>query len=307
MRPEVATSGSPLLPGAGVMPLPRYVAAGDLSRAVSAADAAAIVSSLNATGYWPAKLGMMTHPFKRQGVATVAPGDFSQTQVGDDTDTSPFPDADASGISTEAYIRNMGALIRFLQRPPQSAATWRIDNLTRIGGHPVTVLGAPRVVDTPHGKAVEFDGEDDGLLLDVNPIAGLTRFRLEIAFAPAAGGPGEQRFLHIEETGSPSRALVELRMLGANQWCLDTYLRDGPVGLALLDWRAAHAADEWHVAALAYDGRTMTSYVDGVRQSAGDVRFSPLGDGRTSIGVRLNRVSWFKGRIREIQIIPSSS
>ena len=45
----------------------------------------------------------------------VASGDFSQTQVGDETDTSPYPDDRITGISTAAYIRNMSVLIRYLQ------------------------------------------------------------------------------------------------------------------------------------------------------------------------------------------------
>ena len=38
---------------------------------------------------------------------------------------------------------------------------WTFDRLDRIGNHPTTVLGDPRVVDTPVGKAIEFDGVDD--------------------------------------------------------------------------------------------------------------------------------------------------
>jgi hypothetical protein len=40
---------------------------------------------------------------------------------------------------------------------------WRLDNLANIGGHPVTVVGAPKVVETDSGKAVEFNGSTDGL------------------------------------------------------------------------------------------------------------------------------------------------
>ena len=32
---------------------------------------------------------------------------------------------------------------------PQSAETWRIDSIDRIGGHAATVLGHPRVVPAP--------------------------------------------------------------------------------------------------------------------------------------------------------------
>ena len=58
--------------------------------------------------------GYNSNPYKGPGSTTVAPGDFSTTHVGDDTDTSPFPDPKLMGISTEAYIRNMGVLIKAL-------------------------------------------------------------------------------------------------------------------------------------------------------------------------------------------------
>jgi hypothetical protein len=49
------------------------------------------------------------------------PGDFARTQVGDESDTSPFrADASATGISTNTYIRNMSALIRFLDSRRQT-------------------------------------------------------------------------------------------------------------------------------------------------------------------------------------------
>jgi hypothetical protein len=69
---------------------------------------------LNAQGFWPAPLGITSHPYAGPGSKTVAPGDFSQTHVGDASDTSPYPDPALTGISTDAYIRNMGVLIRAL-------------------------------------------------------------------------------------------------------------------------------------------------------------------------------------------------
>ena len=182
--------------------------------------------------------------------------------------------------------------------------TWTLDNLASIGGHPVEVVGHPRVVQTDIGPAVEFDGKGDGLFLPVNPLAGLTRFTVEVFFQPDADGPEEQRFFHAEETGSGNRALIELRILPEAKWTLDTYLRKGEVGLTLIDRKLAHSTRRWHVASLTYDGKTMTHFVDGVRELAGDVAFGPIGPGRTSIGVRQNRVAWFKGRIRAIRITP---
>jgi hypothetical protein len=191
-------------------------------------------------------------------------------------------------------------------RAPDAAAAvvWQVDSLERIGGHPVTVLGSPRVVDAPGGRAVEFDGIDDGLVLDSNPLAGLERFTAEVLFEPAPGGPEEQRFLHFEESDTGNRALIELRLLPGAGWCLDTFLRYGQASLTQIDRSLLHPAGRWHAAALSFDGRTMTHYVDGVRELAGDVAFKPLGPGQTSIGVRLNRRSWFKGRIRTVRVTP---
>ena len=64
-----------------------------------------------------APLGYNTHRYRGTAPEAVAPGDFSQTHVGDTFDTSPFPDPALMGISVEAYIRNMGVLIRALGMP----------------------------------------------------------------------------------------------------------------------------------------------------------------------------------------------
>ena len=48
------------------------------------------------------------------------------------------------------------------------ADTWRFDNLTEIGGHPVTVEGHPRLAN----RAIEFNGRDDALFFNVHPLAG---------------------------------------------------------------------------------------------------------------------------------------
>lgn len=189
---------------------------------------------------------------------------------------------------------------------PSEPVTWRLDSLTAIGGYPVSVAGTPRVVHTAIGPAVQFNGSTDGLFVDGNPLAGLARFTIEVLFEPSADGPQEQRFLHIEQKEPPSRALIELRMSPGGAWSLDTYLRTGETGLTLLDRRRAHPASRWTAAALTYDGKTMAHYVDGVREVSGEIAFPPLADGRTSIGVRQNRVSWFKGRIHTIRVSPEA-
>jgi len=188
-------------------------------------------------------------------------------------------------------------------QPAPMPIVWDIDNLARIGGHAVTVIGSPRVVDTAAGRAVEFNGRTDGLLVEGNPLAGLARFTVEVVFSPDADGPEEQRFLHVQEAATPNRAMVELR-LAAGAWSLDTFLIHGKDQLTLVDRSKTHPAGQWHVASLTFDGRVMTHYVNGVEQGSGVVAFRPLADGRTSVGVRQNLVSWFKGRIRQVRITP---
>lgn len=186
--------------------------------------------------------------------------------------------------------------------------TWRLDNLERIGGYAVRTLGAPRLVQTEIGPAVEFNGTTDGLTIDANPIAGMRAFTIEVLFQPTAGGLDEQRFLHIEETGDTgSRALIELRMLpGGSSWALDTFLRNRENGLTLLDRSKGHPVAAWHTAALVYDGRVMQHYVNGERELSGAIEFPIHQGGRTSLGVRQTLVSWFKGRLHTLRVTPEA-
>jgi len=116
-----AAKGSPLRPGAGRMPLPRYFAVreapvfGPGAGAALADRVARVVASLDAEGRWLAPLGSVSHLYRGDGSKEVAPGDFSRTQVGDESDTSPYrAEPGTVGISTSTYIRNMSELIRFL-------------------------------------------------------------------------------------------------------------------------------------------------------------------------------------------------
>lgn len=182
----------------------------------------------------------------------------------------------------------------------EEPVVWRIDQTREVGGHPVAeLLGAPRVVD----GALEFDGKGDGLFLDVNPLAGRREFTVEVQFRPAGDGPEAQRFVHLQD-GTGSRLLFETRLDGQGRWWLDTFLwnsSDRGRGSALIDPTLNHPTDRWYWGALTYDGKRMTSYVNGVPELAADYAFGPMEAGRTSLGVRQNKVYWFKGRIRELR------
>ena len=182
---------------------------------------------------------------------------------------------------------------------------WRVDQTGSIAGHTPTVLGAPRAVESPHGKVLSFDGVRDGLIVPANPLAGCEVFTIEVLFRPAAGGPEEQRFLHVEDE-SGARALIETRLTPDGQWALDTFLLSGENRLPLLDRTRLHPANTWHWVALRYDGRRLSSFVNGVKELEGEVAFPPMKPGRVSLGVRQNLVYWFKGEIAEVRFHPVS-
>lgn len=172
---------------------------------------------------------------------------------------------------------------------------WTFDRLDRIGGHPTTVLGNPRVVETPVGKAVEFDGVDDAIFVDVHPLAGAREFTWEAIFRPD-GGNRAQRWFHLQESGSDNRMLFEVRVVG-DRWFLDSYTFSTTGEATLMNKGSLHPVGQWYHVATVYDGRVVSNYVNGVRDGAKEVALAPQGPGRTSMGVRINQVDYFKGAI----------
>ena len=191
-------------------------------------------------------------------------------------------------------------------REKPETVMWDIDNLKSIGGHDVEVVGDPKVVETDRGNAVAFDGKDDGIFINTDPVEGLESFTVEILFRPEADGPAEQRFFHIQENGSQNRVLLETRVPGGGKWYADTYIRSGTSNAALNDPKLTHEAGTWHTLALVCTGTYMTQYVDGKKELGGRIAFKPHKKGRTSIGVRINKVHWFKGAIRRVRISPKA-
>ena len=183
------------------------------------------------------------------------------------------------------------------------AETWTFARLDQIGGHPTTIFGHPRVIDTPQGKAVQFNGIDDAIFLDVHPLAGAETFTWEVVFRPDSDGAPEQRFFHLQETDpktgkdTNTRLLFETRLIGS-RWCLDSFALSPGASKALLDRTLLHSTGAWHHAAAVYDGREFRNYVDGNLEGAAAVHLTPQGAGHTSIGTRINKRDYFKGAVR---------
>lgn len=181
------------------------------------------------------------------------------------------------------------------------SVTWKLNNLEKIGGHTVELLGAPQVVKTDRGKAIVFDGVRDGIFIKSNPLAGADKFTIEAIFRPDAGGEKEQRWLHIEDTeNTESRAMLETRLNG-NEWFLDTFLKSGTERMPLYAENFKHPTGRWYHVALVYDGTEMRHYIDGKLELSGKLKLKTFGNGITSIGVRQNKVYWFKGTVLKVR------
>jgi len=182
---------------------------------------------------------------------------------------------------------------------PKQEETWIITDLLKPKSG-VTILGEPEIIESPFGKAVLFDGVDDGILLDKMPLKGLMSYTLEMIIRFDSGGTKEQRVFHTG-TMRKDRSLLEIRS-NAETWFFDGMVETNNNWVVLMDSTLLHPLGEWyHVAFTVENGRQIT-YVNGVKELEGTVSFIPIMDGATSIGVRQNKISWFKGAIYSIRI-----
>ena len=188
--------------------------------------------------------------------------------------------------------------------------TWRFDRIDSIDGHPTTVLGHPHLIDSPYGKAVEFNGVDDALFVDVNPLAGASTYTWDVIFRPDADGAEAQRFFHLAEvdpkTGrdSDNRMLFEIRIV-KGQWCLDSFAQSANGShRTLLNCDDLHRLGKWYRVTAVYDGKMLRNYVGDEMQGEGALDLVPQGPGHASIGTRINRRDYFKGAIFEARFTP---
>jgi Concanavalin A-like lectin/glucanases superfamily len=206
--------------------------------------------------------------------------------------------------------------------PAQTAPNqvlWTFDRLENIGGAKTTVEGDPKVVETPVGRALEFDGVDDAVWIEKHPLARAETFTFEAIFRPD-GGAFAQRWFHLAERDPASgllasadhpatgqdgnaRILFELRIVESS-WYLDAFVNGPGYSRALMFKDKLHPVGRWYHVAQTYDGKTYRSYVNGVLQGEAEIAFTPQGEGAASIGTRINRRNYFKGAIRLARFTP---
>jgi hypothetical protein len=238
----------------------------------------------------------------------------------DDASHGEKPGSEAMKAVQRISLQRMGLLalvgmtlgVGMAQMPAATAAheqVWRFDNTANIGGHPAQVLGHPKVIDSPYGKAVEFNGVDDALLVGAHPLAGVSAYTWEVIFRPDADGAQAQRFFHLQEqdpaTGqdTANRMLFEIRIVDG-QWCLDSFATTAGQHLTLLNCKRLHPLGQWYRVTAVYDGKQLRNYVDDELQDSGALTMGPQSPGRTSVGMRVNKTFYFKGAILMAHMAP---
>jgi hypothetical protein len=186
---------------------------------------------------------------------------------------------------------------------PGKQVTWRFDDTASLGGHATKVFGHPKVIETPMGRAIAYNGVDDALFVGVHPLAGAETWTWEMIFKPDADGKAEQRIFHLQSVDPATdgdvpeeRILFEIRIV-KGEWCLDSFATSGGQRLPLLNCEKRYPFGKWYRVTTVYDGKMLRNYVGDELQGEGEVKLVPQRPGHSSVGVRINLVDYYKGAI----------
>jgi len=186
---------------------------------------------------------------------------------------------------------------------------WELKSLKKIGGHRVQVFGDPEIVKTDMGRAIKFDGIDDRLLVDNNPLGDTKEFTIEVIFKadPAYDISNQPRFIHFQDPNDTlaKRVMIELRLTQKNEWYLDGYMLTDAGERTLVNKTLTHPVGEWFNATLTYKDNTFKTYVNGIQETSGKVNFiEKLVNkvGKVSIGGRMDQRNYYSGLIKTLKI-----
>lgn len=177
---------------------------------------------------------------------------------------------------------------------------WLLANFINENSSTIQVSGNPQIISSPYGNAVYFNGIDDAFFIDELPLKGAKEFTVEMIFNPSVDGDFEQRIVHMGEI-SEDRMLLELRAVNGN-WYFDGFVASKENKLALIDKNKTHPLGQWYHVALVVGENSLSTYVNGKLELSEPFKFRPIQSGKTSVGVRMNKRSWFKGSIYKIKL-----
>jgi hypothetical protein len=181
---------------------------------------------------------------------------------------------------------------------------WVLSKLNNKMPGKISFTGKPEVIKCKYGKAVSFNGSSDGIFVENMPLAGLEQFTIELILEPQSGGNFEQRFFHCGEIQG-DRVLLELRAT-PDQWYVDSFIKTGYDHLTLIDPGHLHPLNNWYHLAYIKDKGKFSVYVNSKKELEGLCKAATPGSGKTSLGMRQNEVSWFKGAIYMVRISPKA-
>lgn len=186
---------------------------------------------------------------------------------------------------------------------------WELNSLKKIGGHSVQVSGNPQIVNTEYGKAMKFNGIDDKLLVDNNPIGDAKEYTVEVVFKPdpAYDISNAPRFIHFQDPDDTlaKRVLIELRVTQEKEWYLDGYMLTDAGEKTLVNKTLTHPTGVWIHAALTYKDNTFKTFVNGIQELSGTVTYTEKlinKIGKTSIGGRMDNRNYYCGLIKTLKI-----
>lgn len=181
-----------------------------------------------------------------------------------------------------------------------SIIEWFPGDLLQSGNNQIRVLGNPEIINCKYGKALHFNGLNDGIFFEEMPLLGMDEFTIEVLFYPESGGNFEQRFFHCGEI-LENRLLLELRSM-QNDWYFDAFIKSGDQKRTLIDSTLLHPLGQWYHLAFVIDRGKLITYVNKRKELEDNIVLIPFQGGKTSIGVRQNELSWFKGTIYKFKI-----
>jgi hypothetical protein len=85
---------------------------------------------------------------------------------------------------------------------------------------------------------------------------------------------------------------------------LDVFVESTSGEIALYAPRFTHPLGAWYHLAAVVDGQRARNFVNGVEEMSAPLGFQAHRGGRTSIGVRITRMYFFKGAIRLARFTP---
>jgi hypothetical protein len=187
----------------------------------------------------------------------------------------------------------------------QDLVDWVLSDLLNSPSENTVVIGNPETITSPYGDAVLFNGVSEGILIDYSPLQNLSDFTIEVIMRPDTGGLKAQRFLHMGEMNG-DRVMFETRLTNDGQWYLDAYVKSIEASVIMIDSTKLHPLGEWYNFTLVNKNGALEVFLNGTSEFIEKIPFSAFSEGKTSVGVRQNKVSWYKGAIYQVRITPKA-